>query len=141
VHGACLVHPESLSRQCAARRGTTEAPVARIGPSQEWTHQALHGCHHGFKICHDILWRLIQACIHGQQIPDAAVLSGSSAQQADPRFHTPLFHVGKVHLVSKLQPNAASSPGEKIGGDLVVKVDPRHLCSRIQDLQQNVATI
>jgi len=81
---------------------------------RQWTHQALHDCHQGFKICHDILWRLIQACIHGQQIPDAAVLSGSSAQQADPRFHTPLFHVGKVHLVSKLQPDAASSPGEKL---------------------------
>jgi len=32
-------------------------------------------------------------------------------------------------------------PGEKVGGDVVVKVDPRHLRSRIQDLQQNVATI
>jgi len=61
--------------------------------------------------------------------------------QADPRFHTPLFHVGKVHLVSKLQPDPASSPGEKVGGHVVVKVDPRLLRSRIQDLQQNVATI
>ncbi len=47
---------------------------------RQWTHQALHGCHQGFKICHDILWRLIQACIHGQQIPDAAVLSGRLTQ-------------------------------------------------------------
>jgi len=30
---------------------------------------------------------------------------------------------------------------KKVGGDVVVKVDPRHLRSRIQDLQQNVATI
>ncbi len=44
-------------------------------------------------------------------------------------------------VVSKLQPDPASSPGEVVGGDVVVKVDPRHLRSRIQDLQQNVATI
>ena len=46
----------------------------------QWTHQALHGRHQGFKICHDILRGLSQACIYGQQIPGAAILSGSSAQ-------------------------------------------------------------
>ena len=44
---------------------------------RQWTHQALHGRHQGFKICHDILRGLSQACIYGQQIPDAAILSGT----------------------------------------------------------------
>ena len=88
-----------------------------------------------------MLWRLTEACVHGQQIPDAAVLSGSPAQQADPRFHSRPFHVGEVHLVFKLQPDPASSPGKEVGSDMVVKVDPGHLCSRIQDLQQVVVSV
>ena len=88
-----------------------------------------------------MLWRLTEACVHGQQIPDAAVLSGSLAQQADPRFHSRPFHVGEVHLVFKLQPDPASSPGKELGSDMVVKVDPGHLCSRIQDLQQVVVSV
>ena len=88
-----------------------------------------------------MLWRLTEACLHGQQIPDAAVLSGSPAQQADPRFHSRPFHVGEVHLVFKLQPDPASSPGKQVGSDMVVKVDPGHLCSRIQDLQQVVVSV
>ena len=43
-----------------------------------------------------------------------------------------------MRLVSKLQPDPASSPGKEVGSDMVVKVD---LCSRIQDLQQVVVSV
>ena len=46
-----------------------------------------------------------------------------------------------MHLVFKLQPDPASSPGKEVGSDMVVKVDPGHLCSRIQDLQQVVILV
>ena len=91
---------------------------------RQWPHQALHACHQKLKLRCNSLWGLTQARVHGQQIPDAAVLSGSPAQQADPRFDTLLLHVGEVHLVFKLQPDPTSSPGEEIYSNVVLKVDP-----------------
>ncbi len=59
-----------------------------------------------------------------------------------PKISLRPFHVGEVHLVFKLQPDPASSPGKEVGSDMVVKVfDPGHLCSLIQDLQQVVVSV
>ena len=46
-----------------------------------------------------------------------------------------------MHLVSKLQPDPTSSPQEEVGSNMVVKVDPGHLRSCVQDLQQNVVSV
>ena len=51
-----------------------------------------------------------------------------------PRCDTSGWHLSKMGYLSKVQPDPALCPGEKLGGNVILEVDVGSLSSRIHNL-------